>query len=305
MKVNQLQNTGLRYFLEVVRCGSISEAANRLNVAPSAISRQIACLESILETVLFERHARGMIPSAAGELLAAHTKKVAFDSERVLSEINSLKGLRGGFIRIAATEGFAIDFLPRLMAEFQADYQSVQFQLVVRNAAGVRRAVREGEVDFGVAYSRVPEKDIQVLYEQTAPMFVVVRTGHPLARFRQLALSQLQDSRVVLPEQDSTARQLFDIASSQQKLNFEPLLTCNFLASLWNFVLFSNCVMLSSEITCRYRVLQGELAAIPLRDKVLSGRRVEVISLIGRKFSKVTEVFLDKLKRELPPPPRP
>ena len=50
-----LQETAVRYFLEVVRRGSITEAANTLNVASSAISRQIARLEAELDTPLFER----------------------------------------------------------------------------------------------------------------------------------------------------------------------------------------------------------------------------------------------------------
>lgn len=63
---NQLQDTALRYFLEVAQCGSVSLASQRLHVAMSAISRQIANLELQLETPLFERHARGMVPTAAG-----------------------------------------------------------------------------------------------------------------------------------------------------------------------------------------------------------------------------------------------
>ena len=66
---NELQDTALRYFLEVAQCGSVSLASQRLHVAMSAISRQIANLELQLGTPLFERHARGMVPTAAGEIL--------------------------------------------------------------------------------------------------------------------------------------------------------------------------------------------------------------------------------------------
>ena len=72
-----LQETAVRYFLEVVRRGSITEAAVTLNVASSAISRQIARLEAELDTPLFERVSRGMRPNAAGELLAAHALRIA------------------------------------------------------------------------------------------------------------------------------------------------------------------------------------------------------------------------------------
>ncbi|MFW2804710.1 LysR family transcriptional regulator [Acinetobacter pittii] len=61
-----LQETSLRYFLEVVRCGSIAEAYLKLNVDSSAISRQIAHLKSNLNVLLFERKTRGMKPTSAG-----------------------------------------------------------------------------------------------------------------------------------------------------------------------------------------------------------------------------------------------
>ncbi len=52
-----LQEMAVRYFLEVARCGSVSVAAERLDVAPSAVSRQVARLERELGTLLFERRA--------------------------------------------------------------------------------------------------------------------------------------------------------------------------------------------------------------------------------------------------------
>ena len=75
MRLQALQEPAVRYFLEVVRAGSVKDAAQKLNVAPSAVSRQVARLEQELDTLLFDRHARGMVPNAAGELLAAHARR--------------------------------------------------------------------------------------------------------------------------------------------------------------------------------------------------------------------------------------
>ena len=59
MASHVLQETAVRYFLEVVKAGSIKDAAAKLNVAPSAVSRQVGRLESELDTLLFERRSRG------------------------------------------------------------------------------------------------------------------------------------------------------------------------------------------------------------------------------------------------------
>ena len=115
MKSRHLQEPALRYFLEVVRCGSITEASKRLNVAISAISRQIARLEDLLGMVLFERRPRGMVLSAAGEVLAAHARKSALEADRVVSDILALQGQRSGNVRLASTEGFAVEYLPHVI----------------------------------------------------------------------------------------------------------------------------------------------------------------------------------------------
>ena len=119
MHAHQLQDTALRYFLEVAQVGSLTEASVRLHVATSAISRQISGLEQTLGTPLFERQPRGMVLTAAGEILAVHARRSRMDAEHALEGIQALQGLRSGLVRVAATEGFSGDFLPRLMQQFR------------------------------------------------------------------------------------------------------------------------------------------------------------------------------------------
>src|SRR6218665_1430078 len=94
MRAHLLQDTTLRYFLEVAHSGSLTEASARLHVAASALCRPIAGLEAQLGTPLFERHPRGMVLTAAGENLAIHARRTVLDAERALGEIRPLQRLR-------------------------------------------------------------------------------------------------------------------------------------------------------------------------------------------------------------------
>ena len=296
----QLQDTALRYFLEVVRCGSIREASQRLNVAGSAISRAITQLESLLDVQLFDRHARGMVPSAAGEVLAVHALKSAHDSERVVHDIQALQGMQRGRVRIAATEGFAIEFIPRLISDFVAQHPGIQFHLGVHAPAETTRRILHGDADIGLTMSRTPENGIQVEHLQPSPVMAVVREGHPLTRFKQVALSQLLAYPIALPEPDTTVRQLFDIACSRQRLNVEPVLTSNYVSSLFGFL--RHCpdgVTISGEISIRYQVDRGELAFVRLRDRGLDLRNIEVQTLVGRTLPSAAQAFLKFLKQRL------
>lgn len=299
----QLQDTALRYFLEVVRSGSIREASQRLNVAGSAISRAIAQLEDLLGAQLFDRHARGMIPSAAGEVLAVHAIKAAHDSERAVHDIQALQGMQRGRVRIASTEGFAMEFIPRLTSDFLRQHPGIQFHLGVHPPAECTRRILHGDADLGITMSRTPESGIQVEHTQPSPVLAVMRPGHPLTRFKQVSLSQLLAYPIALPEPDTTVRQLFDIASSRQRLNFEPVLTSNYVSSLFGFLRHHpDGVTISGEITIRYQVARGEVAGLRLRDRGLDLRNVEVQTLVGRTLSGVAQAFLKFLKERLSAP---
>ena len=302
MRAQRLQDTALRYFLEVVRSGSVSEAASRLNVTPSAVSRQVAALEDLLRVPLFERRPRGMLPSPAGEMLAAHARRGALEADRVVADIEALQGLRRGRVRVCASGGFAIEFLPRAIALFTARHPGMQFHLRTAAPAAVTESVLLGDADIGLTFSRTAERDIEVQHRQPSPLMVIMRPDHPLAAFPTLTLAQIHAYPVALPDADNTSRQLFDIACSHRRLVFEPALVSSQFEALINFVLHAGGVSIAGEITVRERVRRGELRAALLRERATNGRTIELQTLLGRTLPEGVRAFLEQLRQLLPPP---
>lgn len=294
-----LQEAAVRHFLEVVRTGSVTAAAERLNVAPSAVSRHIARLESELNTLLFERRARGMVPNAAGELLAAHAKRAWQDIERVTDDIQALRGLQTGWVRIASTEGFASEFIPNVIAEFQREYAGIRFGLDVRMQAEIPTLVRDGDVDVGFTLSTSSERGINVELRHPSPILAIMAKDHPLASRRQLALSQLIGYPMALPGAYSTLRQLFDISCSRQGLQCEPALLSNRLDAMISFAAAGGGVTLSGEAALRSRLKAKVVVAIPLRDREMNERHFEVQTMAGRTLPGACRAFLDHLREVL------
>jgi DNA-binding transcriptional LysR family regulator len=148
--------------------------------------------------------------------------------------------------------------------------------------------------------SRTPENGIQVEHTQPSPIVAVMRPGHPLSGFKQISLSQLMAYPIALPEANTTVRQLFDIACSRQRLNFEPVLTSNYVGSLFGFLRHHpDSVTIAGEISIRYQVERGELACVGLRDRGLDLRNIEVQTLTGRTLSSAAQAFLGFLKGRL------
>lgn len=295
----RLQDTALRYFLEVSKHGSISEASIHLNVAPSAISRQISGLEDILGVALFERKPRGMELSTAGEMLAVYARKNALESDRIVGEIEALEGLHRGRIKIACSEGFSMDLLPRTMVSFREKYTGIHFHMHVCAPAEVSKRVSHGDADIGITLSLSPVKDINVVYRQPSPVMAVVHPNHSLAKKKSVSLLQLQPYPVALAEESTTVRQLFDICCSRSNLLFEPVLESNNMATLNHFTMFEGGIHLGGAISNRHKVLNNELIAIPIRDRGMDIRNIEVQTLSGRTLPAAVKVFLDYLVEKM------
>lgn len=296
MHTRVLQETAVRYFVEVVRTGSVKEAALKLNVAPSAVSRQIARLEHELGTLLFDRRARGMVPNAAGELLAAHASRQQQDIERVASDIGALRGLRAGSVRIASTGGFAADFLPTLIATFQQRHGGILFHLDVFPQGQIARRVRDGEADIGITLSALPELGLRVELRHPSPVLAIMGTGHPLAQQRQVSLAQVVGYPLALPPKDSSLRQLLDISCSRQGLHYTPALVSNQADTLASFVAAGGqAIAFYGEISIRTRLLAHAVAAVPLRDREMNERYLEVQTLAGRNLPEAAKAFVQHL----------
>lgn len=294
-----LQDVALRYFLEVARAGSVTEAAARLEVAPSAVSRQVGRLERELDTLLFERRARGMALNSAGELLAAHARRAWLDIERVADDILALRGLRQGGVRVVATEGFAYEFLPAMAAAFQARWPGIRFSLDMCVQREVARRVREGHADIGVTVSLASERGLNVEIRHPAPVLAVCAPEHPLARRRQLSLAQVAAYPLALPAPASTLRQLIDISCSRQGLVLDPVFTGDHLYPLIHYAACTQAVTFCGELALRQQLRTRSVVAVPLRDREMTERHFEVQTMAGRHLPDAARAFIDLMRESL------
>lgn len=296
MSARILSETAIRYFLQVVNSGSISEAAARLHVVPSAISRQISRLESELDAPLFERQSRGVALTAAGELLAGYARRTLLDAEQVSNEIRALQNNSESLIKLACTQGFASHCLPDAIARFQAAGIPGSFQIQVASAREVTRLVREAQVDIGFCFSLGAAKDINVVYSQPAPLLALVAPGHPLASRGSVTLSEVVDYPLALPGPTSTLRELLDIYCSRAGLVYRSVLDTENLETLVQFAISGNAVTFTGELFVRHRLKANELTALNLAEIAGSDRAIEIQTLARRQLSPTMTRFIEHMK---------
>ncbi|MBA8879693.1 LysR family transcriptional regulator [Phyllobacterium myrsinacearum] len=294
-----MQSTGLRYFLEVARSGSIADASVRLNVAGSAISRQIAKLERELGVELFERRPRGMVPSAAGEVLAAHARRTTLDAERVITDIRELQGPHRGFVRLASYEGFAVDILPEAIAKFRREYPGVRFHLWVGSSIEIVRLIHDGEADIGTTFNYAPPRGVKIEQIIRRPMHALIPRHHPLAGHMSVTMAETLPYAVALPDKDRTQRHLIDTAFAMQGLTIDPVLSTNSISALRRFADAEGCIHFSSAIRVPGRVEVGEYIAIPVSDDVMTDSVLQILTMEGRVLPAVVQTFLNQLLTDI------
>ncbi|WP_336767600.1 LysR family transcriptional regulator [Pantoea endophytica] len=290
----------IRYFLAVANTGSLSAASEQLFVAVSAISRQIQRLENQVGVPLFARHARGMVLNEAGEIFAHHVRKNLLDMEYALAEIKGLKAVRRTLIRVACTDGLAFTLLPRLIADFRNDNPGVLFDVKVASTQGVAEALRNGECDVALQFSLHAERGVEVMGSWPAPVLIVMHQTHPLANAPQVTLADLSHYPLALPQQNTTVRQLFELASHMNGSLVEPVMTCDTFSMLFQFLLRTpQAVTICSAFT----VLQeAETHGLILRSvgiDQLSQRTLQLQTQSGRPRNAALNVFLTFMLQQL------
>lgn len=296
--VPPLLSTATRYFLAVVRTGSISEAAELVHVAPSAVSRQVVKLEEALGCALFERQARGMVLTEAGERLAAWARASMLDTERVAGELRDLAGRHASRIHFACTEGFTAGFMPEAMASFRAAHPDTSIYLRVGAPHEVSRWLLRGEVEAGLKFASAPDKGLRAEHSGNSPIMAVVAPSHPLAAKKSLTLAELVAHPLALPEPGTTVRQALDLGCSHQGLQYEAVYSGN-LATLLALAGKGEAPLLASYLAVAHAVKARQLVALPVRQPEFERRGVLLLVPQNAQPAPVAREFVRHVAKAL------
>ena len=197
----------LKVLSEVAHRGSISAAAVALDYTQSAISQQIAALESETGLMLLERHPRGVTLTAAGQTLVGHAEGILARLEAAEEALDAISGLRGGHLRMASFPSAGATLMPRAIASFRSSWPEVELSLVEGEPEEIVPRLRGGELDLALLFefdgeSLLGERMTRVeLLED--PMFLALPRDHRLAARERLQLGDLAREAWVQTSQES------------------------------------------------------------------------------------------------------
>ena len=141
-------------FLKTVEYGSFTKAAESLSYSQSGISRMIADLEKEWEVSLLERGRGGVRLTSDGITLLPYVKRLCTEYDSLQRQVNEMKGLQTGLIRIGTLTSVATHWLPNIIRKFHADYPNIEYELISGEYIEVEEWILEGRVDCG--FLRLP-----------------------------------------------------------------------------------------------------------------------------------------------------
>lgn len=208
----------LRIFHAVADAGSLTHAGDVLQLSQSAVSRQIRALEESLDTILFHRHARGLILTEQGELLFDATKTMSRTLESAAARIRDAEDEVYGELRVTTTTGFGTLFLaPRLPALY-AQYPDLKIDLMLEERV-LDLPMREADV--AIRMKEPSQADLIRKRLMTVNMRLYASTEYLRANGTPQVLDDLADFRLI--SQNITSQQVSVGAQLIRELTARPL----------------------------------------------------------------------------------
>ena len=177
----------LRDFLAVAQKGSLRAASRDLGIAQPAVTRSIQELEKEVGTPLFERHARGVVLTVIGAAFLRRAKAISNELFRARDEINQMRGVAQGSVRVALSMVAHMAMLPAVLPAFRDRYPEVHLDIIDAVFATVATELMDGSIDcyIGPPPEFLPSGMIsEKLFDNTR--VVLCRRGHPLAKAKHL-----------------------------------------------------------------------------------------------------------------------
>ena len=262
----------LTYIDAVVKAGSIRRAAGTLAITSTALNRRILALEDELGVPIFERMARGVRLTTAGEILIHHVCGQLTDMERVKSQIADLSGERRGHVSIACSQALLPYLLPEQIAIYRGKNPGVTFGVLLRDRAAAEQALVDFSADLVLVFEPVRLLEFQNLLNIRQPLHAVMAAAHPLAKQQSVRLRECLRYPVVLPTENFGVRHLLEAAVRRTSLTLNPVVVSDSFEFLRNHAVAENVVAFQIPIGLPARDEQaGVVSRVVDRRDVPSG----------------------------------
>lgn len=292
-------DNALHYFYEAANLGSMRLASDKIGVAVSSISRQIAQLEADMGVALIERGRRSIRLTEAGKLAFDYHRGQLADREALMNQLQELREVRTGRIDLAVGEGFLGGSFTQIIDSFQRRNPGISVMVTGGTTADLVRMVLEDEAHIGMILHTTSEPKIRTRASVAQPLMVICAPTHPVASRDVLTLADLAGYDLCLPPKGFRIRTILNDAEKQAQTWLSPKLVTTSLQMMRDVAKAGRVVTVLPRISVLSEIEQGTLVARPIHEAALEHTTISLIHRLGRQLDGAPARLLGILEAKL------
>ncbi|MCY0893020.1 MAG: LysR family transcriptional regulator [Acidibacillus sp.] len=288
-----------RTLVTVVDEKSVSKAALKLRISQPAVSQQLKQLESLYRTPLFIRGHRGLSLTEAGRTLYEEALQIIIHIDRSFELVENCSNRLAGTLAIGASMTIAEYVVPSALRRFRSVRPQVKVKLTTGNTDDIGRGITDGDLLLGLV--EAPLYDTRLIQEPflTDELGVVIPTWHSLRTRTSVALTELQNDRLLIRESGSGTRSVFEAALKMEGLdlrNFSIFLETNNPQTLKSLVESGYGISIMSKWAVRKELNMDQLAFVPIESKA-AARNFSIVWHQSHSDDQLVQAFCEELRQ--------
>ncbi|HEY0234973.1 MAG TPA: LysR family transcriptional regulator [Afipia sp.] len=283
----------ISYFVALYEEGSMTRAANRLNVVQPAVSMQIAKLERDLNQQLFERRSKAMVPTVAGRTLYRLVLPVLHGLTLAREQMAKLSGVTSGRITIGMLVSLAASFVPDMLIAFARDYPEVEVVIVDGYSSTFIDLVNQGALDFAVI-NKPPRRLGLIVEPLVEERMVYVTEPGRTQNHAPIKAAELQQAKLVLPSSRHGLRAELDRHFEARDISLNLQLEMDSIQGICEIVASSDWATILPSLAVSRGIAEGRLAAREISPAMT--RQLAIIHHPRHPLTPAADAFISRLR---------
>lgn len=294
-----MQIENFKIFSDLVETKSFSKSAKLNGITQSAVSQQARAMERHFKTLLIDRSQKQFQLTREGQRVYDAAKEILHTYEKLLSELQEMKKVISGTIRISTIYSIGLHELPPFIKKFLHDFPSVNVRVEYRRSNLVYEDILHNSVDFGLVAFPVKQRQIEVLPFRNDHLVLITHPQHALSKRTDIEIKDLSGQKFIGFDPDIPTRKAVDHIFREHKLEIEPVMEFDNIETVKRAVEIDHGIAIVPQATVSQEQKQGTLSVLHFKGREFT-RPLAILHRKGRVLTPAMRKFIETLGLDLP-----
>ena len=294
MEIRQLE-----YFVEIAKTGNYTQAAKKLYVSQSSLSKSIKKLEAEIGQDLFGPKHKGLTLTYAGQRLFESAERIIKEYEVILSELQGPQSNSRGRVTIGIPPLICTCFFAPIIAGFRSLYPEIEISIAEKGAKSIQDDVDRELLDIGIVILPVYEGRFEITSLISDELVLVLSKHHPLADRSEVTYEDLKNEKFVIFNEEYVL--YHQIIANCRTAGFEPFIWT--VSGQWDYLIELAALQLGVSIMPRPifdKEMRDDIKLIPINNP-MSGWHVIAITKKDRRKTGAVKRFVEYTEEHIIP----